>query len=80
MDLVNLPEEGILTLRSNCTARTDDKILVAQYNINSERQDTLSSAYVGDITDVPKIVWRPFENHTKNHSAEVVGKYGFWDN
>jgi len=56
MELVNLPEEEILTLRSDYTARTDDKILVVHYNIKSERQDMFSSAYVGDITDVQKVV------------------------
>jgi len=69
LKLDNLPEDGILTLRSNCTDQIDDKILVAQYNINLERQDILAPVYVGDITDVPKTVWSPFQSQT--HNAEI---------
>jgi len=41
---------------SDCTARTDDRILIAHHNIQSESGEVLSSSYVGDIDQIPKDV------------------------
>jgi len=41
---------------SDCTARTDDRILIAYHNIQSESGEVLSSSYVGDIDQIPKDV------------------------
>ncbi|KAH8266449.1 hypothetical protein KR026_006772, partial [Drosophila bipectinata] len=39
IQIIDLPEQGILTISSECTARTDDKILIAQHIIETESQE-----------------------------------------
>jgi len=48
-----LPTQGILSIASDCTARTDDRILIAHHNIQSESEE-VSSSYVGDIDQIAK--------------------------
>ncbi|KAH8357355.1 hypothetical protein KR200_009685, partial [Drosophila serrata] len=41
MELYELPEQGIFSIAPYCTARTNDKILIAHHNIQSESEETL---------------------------------------
>jgi len=37
--LVDLPTQGVLSIAPDCTARRDDKILIAHHNIQSESEE-----------------------------------------
>lgn len=71
MELCELPEQGILSIAPYCTARTDDKILIAHHNIQSESEETLSTPYIGDVSEVPKIMWDPLKLTPLNHTVEI---------
>ncbi|XP_044571170.1 uncharacterized protein LOC123257198 [Drosophila ananassae] len=72
IQIIDLPEQGILTISSECTARTDDKILIAQHIIETESQEALASAYIGEISEIPKIAWDPLKPPVMNHTAEIA--------
>nr|XP_041631965.1 uncharacterized protein LOC121502439 [Drosophila kikkawai]XP_041631966.1 uncharacterized protein LOC121502439 [Drosophila kikkawai] len=71
MELCELPEQGIFSIASYCTARTDDKILIAHHNIQSESEQILSTPYIGEVSEVPKIMWDPLKITPLNHTIEI---------
>jgi len=72
IQVLDLPTQGILSSASDCTARTDDRILIAHHNIQSESEEALSSSYVGDIDQIPKVFLGPIEIELINHTVEIA--------
>jgi len=66
-----LPEQGILAIRSDCTARVNDKIIIAHHSLESENHGALSLSFIGDITEIPKIVWNQLDSPIINHTDEI---------
>jgi len=46
--------------------------LIAHHNIQSESEEVLSSSYVWDIDQIPKVVWDPFKLNSVNHTIEIA--------
>jgi len=67
-----LPTQGILSIASDCAARTDDRIWIAHHKIQSEREEVLSSSYVEDIDQIPKVVWDPLNLNSINRTVEIA--------
>jgi len=70
-DLISLSDQGILTINADCTVRTVDKKLIASHNIHSKAYEPVSSTYISELSEIPKIIWDPLTAHTLNHTAEI---------
>jgi len=70
-EIVDLPEQEILTIRSDCTARVIDKILIDHHIIETEDQGTLFLSFIGDIGEIPKFVRNQLDSPINNHTHEI---------
>jgi len=72
IQVLDLPMQGILSIALDCTARTDDRILIVHHNIQSESEEVLSSSYVGGIDQILKVFWDHLKLNSIYHTVEIA--------
>ncbi|XP_053968598.1 uncharacterized protein LOC128870028 [Anastrepha ludens] len=70
---MEIPNQGIITIREGCTARHEGVTLTASHHVQSEiNKELLSSSWVKDIEDISELRIKPFDSTLINNTKDIL--------